>query len=178
MGREGNLNVFLAEYSFWRYHAAALCFTCDKWLFGFTGMLPLLQFASLKQNLDWGGSWNSVGWDLMGTCCVEWWCARVEWDDSMVLHQLSLLEGIVFSIPVLGCLYASSNNHLFYPLAHFLVGSFSAEFISWAFAKEPDDYFCVRAVCGGCGIDHVTEHGRREQDSSSPSSIRAVFCSL
>lgn len=91
----------------------------------------------------------------------------------MVLHQLSLLEAIVFSIPILECLYGSSNDHYFYPLAHSLVGSFSAEFISCVFAKGPDD--CVRAMCGGCGIAHVTEHRRREQDSSSPSSVRAVF---
>lgn len=95
----------------------------------------------------------------------------------MVLHQLSLLEGILFSIPVLECLYASSNDRFFNPLAHSSAGSFSAEFISCTFAKEPDNYFCVRAMCGGCGIDHVIEH-RREQDSSSPSSVGAIFCSL
>lgn len=41
------------------------------------------------------------------------------------------------------------------------------------FAKEPDD--CVGAVCGGCGIDHITEHRRREQDSSSPSSVKGCI---
>lgn len=28
----------------------------EKWLFCFTGMLTLLQFASLKQCIDWGDS--------------------------------------------------------------------------------------------------------------------------
>lgn len=35
----------------------------------------------------------------------------------------------------------------------------------------------VAEVSSGCSVDLVTEHGRREQDSHSPSSVRVVLCS-
>lgn len=66
----------------------------------------------------------------MGTCCVDDGVHELSEMAAWCYTSSACLEGIVFSIPVLECLYASSNDHYFYPLAHSLVGSFSAEFIS------------------------------------------------
>lgn len=66
-----------------------------------------------------------------------------------MLCQLSLLKGILFSIPVLACLYTSYDVRFFILLDQSLVGSFSAKFISYVFTKESGDYFCG----GGLWVD-------------------------